>query len=135
LAAPKHKVWITVIAVLGYGGWAFYSSVYDGSMQQNFAVAMRAGFIQGAYSGLLTLINITALEFMFLKLNSMMPCLANMVLTVVCATIVQYGVIVPIHIINGTPNIVLTLAPGFFIGTTFSAAYLFSVRKKHYPGV
>jgi len=128
-----NKFWITLVAVVGYGAWAFYSSVYDGTMDKHFNVAIRAALIQGTYSGVLTLINLSVLEFLFLKLNSLLPCLGNIIATVSCATIAQYLVIVPIHLINGTPNIVLTLAPGFIIGTAFSTAYLFSVKKKFYP--
>ena len=129
----SNKFWITVAAVAGYGGWAFYSSVYDGTMDQHFDVAIRAGVIQGVYAGLLTLINLSVLEFLFLKFNDLLPCFVNIMVTVLIATISQYLVIVPIHLVNGTPNIVLTLAPGLLIGTAFSTAYLFSVMKKFYP--
>lgn len=102
-------------------------------MERYFDVALRAGVIQGAYAGLLTLVNLSVLEFLFLKFNSLLPCLVNIFVTVLSATFVQYLIIVPIHLVNGTPNIVLTLAPGIVIGTAFSTAYLFSVKKKYYP--
>ena len=67
-----NKFWITLVAVVGYGAWAFYSSVYDGTMDKHFNVAIRAALIQGTYSGVLTLINLSVLEFLFLKLNSLL---------------------------------------------------------------
>lgn len=141
------KLLITSIAIIGYGGWALYSNwPADGGSVGNVVssvgnvvsseaqmIAIRAGIIQGSYSGLLTLVNIIILEAVFLKLNSRLPCNVNMAATVSIATITQYAIIIPIHIMNQTPNIFITLLPGFIIGTAFSTAYLMSVRYKHYP--
>ncbi len=127
------KLLITTIAVIGYGGWALYSNwPADGNADAQM-IAIRAAIIQGSYSGLLTLVNIIVLEAVFLKLNSLLPCIVNMVATVSIATIAQYSIIIPVHIMNQTPNIFITLLPGFIIGTAFSTAYLMSVRYKHYP--
>ena len=127
------KLLITAIAIIGYGGWALYSNWPAVSNAEAEMIAIRAGIIQGGYSGLLTLINIIILEAVFLKLNSRLPCNVNMVATVSIATVAQYSIIIPVHIMNQTPNIFITLLPGFIIGTAFSTAYLMSVRYKHYP--
>ena len=127
---------ITLIAILGYGCWALYSNWPAAGITDSAAaemIAIRAGIIQGSYSGLLTLVNIIALEALFLRCNDKLPCQLNMIVTVCIATIIQYSIIIPVHVLNQTPNIIITLLPGFIIGTAFSSVYLLSVRYKHYP--
>lgn len=126
------KAIITLVAVLGYGGWAVFSNWSSEHIEMQ-SIAIRAGIIQGSYSGLLTLITVILLEKLFLSLNTRLPCGLNMFVTVFTATLVQYSIIIPVHIFNGTPNILLTLLPGFVIGTAFSTAYLVSVKNQHYP--
>ena len=127
------KALITLIAVLGYGGWAYYSNLSPQGTADSQMIALRAGIIQGGYSGILTLVNVIVLEALFLRLNARLSCRVNMFVTVLSAALVQYAIIIPVHIMNQTPNIFITLLPGFIIGTGFSIGYLTSVKNKHYP--
>lgn len=127
------KALITTVAVLGYGGWAYYSNLPADGAADLQMIAMRAGIIQGGYSGILTLVNVIVLEALFLRLNARLNCTVNMVVTVLAAAVAQYAIIIPVHIMNQTPNIFITLLPGFIIGTGFSVGYLMTVKNKHYP--
>lgn len=126
------KAFITLIAMLGYGGWAFYSnSPANGDIELQ-EIAFRAGIIQGGYSGILTLTNIILLEAVLKHLNNHLTVNFNMVATITVASAAQYAIIIPVHLANDTPNILITLLPGFIIGTTFSFAYLLSIKNKYY---
>ena len=126
------KAFITLIAMLGYGGWAFYSnSPANGDIELQ-EIAFRAGIIQGGYSGILTLTNIILLEAVLKHLNNHLTVNFNMIATLIVAGAVQYAIIIPVHLANDTPNILITLLPGFIIGTAFSVAYLLSIKNKYY---
>lgn len=134
----KYKQTLIVLAaMLGYGGWAVYSNMPGQlgpsgpaeMMGQMSNVAWRAGCIQGGYAGLLTLINLSILEYLYDKLLQRMPGLQAAAWTLLASTIAQYSIIIPVHLLNGTPNILLTLAPGFVISTLFSSAYLWRLAQ------
>ena len=119
---------IVLAAVLGYGGWAVYSNMLDQPAAMH-SVAWRAGCIQGGYAGLLTLINISILESLYRVLLQRQGITAASITTLLVSTVAQYSIIIPVHLLNGTPNILLTLLPGLVIGTAFSSAYLWSLRR------
>ncbi|MBT8148453.1 MAG: hypothetical protein KJO24_00875 [Gammaproteobacteria bacterium] len=119
---------IVAAAVLGYGGWAVYSNML-GQPATMDGVAWRAGCIQGSYAGLLTLVNISILEALFRFLLQRQGATAATLNTLLASTVAQYSIIIPVHLLNGTPNILLTLLPGLVIGTAFSSAYLWSLRR------
>lgn len=127
------KALITLVAVIGYSSWALYSNWPADGDAHGQMIAIRAACIQGFYSGFLTLITVIALEAIFLRLNKKLSCRSNMIVTVAITAIMQYSIIVPVHIFNQTPNILITLLPGFIIGTIFSMVFLMSVKAKHYP--
>lgn len=128
------KTLITLCAVIGYGGWALFSNLAEDSALAAQTIALRAAIIQGSYAGLLTLVNLVVLETIFLRLNHRLSCRNNIIATLLIATGAQYSLIVPVHWLNATPNILLTLLPGLIIGSCFSTAYLLSLKQKHYPG-
>jgi len=119
---------IALVAVLGYGGWAYYSNA-----MVDTTIAFRAACIQGGYSGLLTLFNVLLLEALFRRFDPYLSCNLNMATTLAIATTLQYAVIIPVHMLNQTPNILVTLLPGFVIGTLFSAAYLVGLKRTLFP--
>ncbi|MGB5325149.1 MAG: hypothetical protein WBN40_06980 [Pseudomonadales bacterium] len=128
---------IVLAATLGYGGWAVYSNMPGqlgpsgpaGMMDEMSNVAWRAGCIQGGYAGLLTLINLSILEQLFRRLRQRMQGLPAAAYTLLASTIAQYSIIIPVHLLNGTPNILLTLLPGLVISTLFSGTYLRALAR------
>ena len=126
------KAFITLVTILGYGGWAFYSNSPPNGDVELQAIAFRAGIIQGGYSGILTLTNIILLEAVLKHLNNRLTLNFSMAVTLTVASAVQYAIIIPVHLANDTPNILITLLPGFIIGTAFSFGYLLSIKNKYY---
>ena len=127
-----NKALITLIAMLGYGGWAFYSNVPANGDIELQAIALRAGIIQGGYSGILTLTQMILLQAVLKHLNQRLTINLNMIATITIASALQYAIIIPVHLANDTPNILMTLLPGFVIGTAFSFGYLLSIKNKYY---
>ena len=123
----QKQALIVLAAILGYGGWGVYSNLLD-QPSDMLIVAWRAGVIQGCYAGLLTLINLALLELLYKRLHRRMGPTPAIFCALALATAAQYSLIIPIHLINGTPNIALTLLPGFVIGTLFSFAYLWGLH-------
>ena len=117
------KTLITVTAMLGYGLWAYVANCNSTDVSNAEQIALRAGLIQGGYSGLLTLATVVALEWLYRRLRGNLPKAQAIVGSATLALAGQYGVIVPIHLLNQTPNIVLTLLPGFIIGSLFNLSY------------
>jgi len=118
--------WIaTIAAVIGYGAWAYWANC-NVDMPNAISVAWRAAAIQGGYAGGLTLINVYVLELLFDWLSSNLQPILSGFSAVLSALIAQYAVIIPIHILNQTPNILMTLAPGLIIGTIFSTTYVYN---------
>lgn len=128
LNTPIKKAFIVLTAVAGYGGWAVLSNLSDGSKQAAI-IAWRAGAIQGLYAGLLTFLNIWLLERLYARIASSYSEPTAWLLTFLSAMSLQYTVIIPVHWLNQTPNILLTLLPGLLIGSIFSYLYLMSIRR------
>lgn len=122
------KIIFSTAAFLGYGSWAVYSNIMDGS-ESSMLIAWRAGCIQGVYSALITLVNMLMLEFSYSRFYAEHPPKIGRVYAVITVLMFQYSVIIPVHLINGTPNIFLTLLPGIIIGTAFSYAYVSAYSK------
>ena len=117
------KIIFAAIAFVGYGGWALYSNIMDGS-EASMIIAWRAACIQGVYSAIVTLVNMLMLEFSFSRYFFEHPPTLARAYSVATVLLLQYSMIVPVHILNGTPNIFITLLPGMIIGTAFSYAYI-----------
>ncbi len=129
------KLLITLIAMLGYGLWAYFANCYSGAVENPEMIATRAGIIQGAYAGALTFLNVIMLERIYKRLKDSFSHAQTVGIAVVIALIGQYAVIVPVHIFNGTPNILITLLPGLVIGTIFSISYTHAYAKKVTPAI
>ena len=127
-----NKLIITLIAMLGYGGWAYYCNIPANGDIELQTIAFRAGIIQGGYSGILTLTQMILLQAVLKHLNQLLTLNLNMIATITTASALQYAIIIPVHLANDTPNILMTLLPGFFIGTAFSFGYLLSIKNKYY---
>ncbi len=131
------KLVITALAFFGYGGWALYCNWSSDLSMQN--IAWRAACIQGTYAGGLTLANVYILEWLLIKIKQKFSAISpshvieksQLWLTVIIGLLVQYSIIIPIHLLNQTPNIFLTLLPGLIIGTIFNYIYLVNFNKRY----
>jgi len=120
----------TIAAALGYGGWTLLANSLT-EMAPSDPVILRAAVIQGSYAGFVTLANILVLELLYNRLKHYLSSTASSILALIATIALQYSLIVPVHIINQTPNIVLTLAPGFIIGIFFNGFYIHQHAKNN----
>ncbi|MDA8693626.1 hypothetical protein N9L91_00290 [Pseudomonadales bacterium] len=125
------KTVITLIAMFGYGGWAYYSNLPANGESEMLDIAFRAGIIQGGYSAILTLTSIILLEAVLKNINHRLTINFSITATLIIVGAAQYAIIIPVHLANSTPNILITLLPGFIIGTLFNFAYLLSIKNKY----
>lgn len=122
----------TFAAVIGYGTWAYWANC-NADMPDAVATAWRAAAIQGGYAGGLTLVNVYVLEILFNRLALYVSTVISGSMAVLSAMVAQYALIIPVHILNHTPNILMTLAPGLVIGTAFSITYVYNHSRQKKP--
>jgi len=123
--ARRSSTWRSLVAGLaafgGYGGWAFLVNADHG-----FPLAVRALLVQGTYSFVLTLSSTLLMEYLYRRLFAM-PGAAwlTVVITVALLFTTAYG----INLAAGTPEIVMTILPGFLIGSGYTVAYVFGLSR------
>lgn len=105
----------------GYGGWAVFANIGHG-----MSIAVRSGLIQGTYSLILTFAMTLVTEWLFRRLVGF-PFGAT--LTVVLISSVLFTTAFSIHYLVGTPEILMTILPGFFIGLVYTSAYVVGLGK------
>ena len=115
-----------ILALIVYGGWAYYvNSPYGVS------AGIRAASVQGGYSLVLTLSTTLLMEGLYHSLQSIRPGGGNLVLTVLLTSAVTFTTAWVINRGFGTPRIFMTILPGFLIGTAYTIAYVFALHKLH----
>ena len=117
----------TVAGIAGfavYGTWAVYVNASHG-----MAVAMRSGLVQGTYSFILTLLVTLMTEWLFSKIGSMRFGPAVTV-GIVCSML--FATAYAIHMLVSTPEILMTILPGFVIGSLYTSAYVLGLRRRVY---
>jgi len=123
---PKSPLLRSFIAgfagLVGYGSWAVYANLDHGTF-----IAIRSGLVQGTYSFVLTFLMTWLTEWLFAKFASL-PMGSSVTTTgVVCLILFvsAYG----IHMLVGTPEILMTILPGFVIGSVYTAVYVWSLQR------
>ncbi len=100
-----------------YGGWAYYANSAHGEM-----IAMRSGLVQGSYSLALTFLMTLVTEYLFARLRALWS-------TTVTVSVILFVSAYTIHMVVGTPEILMTILPGYVIGTVYTAAYVLGLRR------
>ena len=104
-----------------YGAWGWWVNADFGQM-----VAVRAGLVQGGYSFALTFTSTLLMEWLFAQLRRYpMPVVTTTLLTCALLFLVAYG----IQFAVGTPEVLMTILPGFVIGSIYTAVYVTSLEK------
>lgn len=117
-----------VSAVLGfitYGTWAYFVNVNHGGP----AVGWRSGIVQGGYSFLLTLSSAYLMEFVYGRLQGTAIRMLAWILTLLLTMAVLFVTAFSINWAAGTPRILMTILPGFIIGSVYSLFYLLNLRR------
>ena len=118
-AATLRSLGAALAGFLAYGGWAFFVNQSHGQ-----DMGLRAGLTQGSYSFLLTLTTTYLMEYL-LMLFADLPGrrFVPIAVTVAITFATAYG----INWIMGTPEILLTILPGFIIGAVYTVSYVMAL--------
>ena len=106
---------------LAYGGWAFYVNVAYGT-----ALGIRSGLVQGSYSFVLTFVSTSLMELQLKVFRS--TAFAGQ-LTIGLTILLQFVVAYGINWLAGTPEIAMTILPGFIIGSGYTIVYVVAIRR------
>ena len=116
-----------VAGFLAYGSWAIYANWDHGQ-----DIALRSGVVQGSYSFALTLVMTLVTEWLFEMLKNLtfgILILMFSVCSVLFAT--AYG----INYLAGTPEIIMTIFPGWVIGSIYTGVYVGGLARAKIPRV
>lgn len=125
LAAPgpaARSLIAASLAALAYGGWAYF---VNASVSET--AGWKAAAIQGGYSFLLTT-GMTLLMDYFLRVfrNSSQ----TVVFTIVTISALCFAVAYGAHWVADTPEILMTILPGFSIGVGYTTAYVIAFNRQ-----
>lgn len=109
------------LGFLFYGGWGVWANSAHG-----MAIAWRSGLAQGAMSFVVTLSGVTLMKWLF-SLSG--PLWVRAAVAIIGSLLVIYGGIVGVHLWLGTPEILLTLAPGLPITIVFCCVFVGSMLR------
>lgn len=110
-----------LIGLVFYGLWAVWANHDHG-----LPIALRAGMIQGGLSFVVTL---TGTQLMKTLYRMPGPPWWRLLRACGGALLAIYGLIVGAHLWNGTPNILLTLAPGLPITIAFCLSFCWGLSR------
>lgn len=108
-----RSLFAATAALIGYGGWAWYANSSAGD-----AAAGKAALVQGGYSFILTFAMTYVTERVYWYTGG------RVWLTTLLSSILLLASAYGIHLIAGTPEVGMTIAPGFVIGTVYTAFFV-----------
>ncbi|MEM7077446.1 MAG: hypothetical protein AAF513_02350 [Pseudomonadota bacterium] len=120
-AALTRSLFAGIAGLLVYGGWAVFVNWTHGA-----DLAWRAGLVQGTYSLILTFIMTLVTEGLFARLTNLrfrIPVTTGIIAAILFAS--AYG----IHVVARTPEIIMTILPGFVIGTIYTLVYVMGLAR------
>lgn len=106
-----------IAGFLVYGGWAYY-------INEPYAMGATAGLTQGSYSFALTMTTTLFMEYLF---DSLKGIRGRSIATVAITSLITFSTAYGIHWFVGTPMILVTILPGFVIGSVYTAVYVTSL--------
>jgi hypothetical protein len=112
-----------LFGLAGYGAWA-----YIANSAHEFRVALKAACVQGGYSFLLTFIMTMLIEQIYSKFSHM-AYRYGAVATVILVCLGLYTSSWAINYIAQTPEILMTVLPGYIIGTGYTATYVYKLSN------
>lgn len=121
LRKTLHSLLPAVAGFLAYGGWAVYANWSYGTHS-----ALKAGVTQGTFSFVLTLIlNLFMLWLYRLGGPQPMRILSTVLLTCLLIYSLSWGV----NYLAGTPEILMTVMPGWIFSTFYALGYTLSLTR------
>ncbi len=110
-----------VAGFIVYGGWAYFINASHG-----FETGLRSGLVQGGYSLLLTLSTTLMMEYLMDFFSHMK---GQIILTILATSIVTFGTAYGIHWLFRTPEILMTITPGFIVGLVYTTVYVTTLNR------
>ena len=122
LNSPLGRSFLSGLAgFFAYGGWAVFAN-YEHGME----VAMRAGLAQGTFSLVITFVMTIFTEWVYIRVGDV-PGKLYTITGMISLTL--FASAYSIHLFIGTPEILMTILPGFVIGTLYTFAYVMGLQK------
>lgn len=110
-----------VAGFVAYGAWGWWVNLGYGQF-----VAAKAGLVQGSYSFLLTFFSTLLMEWLYARMRSRrLP----VVTTTAVISSLLFVVAFTIQYAAGTPEVLLTILPGYAIGTVYTGFYVAGLAK------
>lgn len=104
-----------------YGAWAYWVNMADGE-----SMAIRTGAVQGSFSFVLTLVMTLLLEGLFRLFGQSRRAA---VLSLITVSAFLFSTAYSLQWLAGSQAILMTILPGYLIGTGYAAAYLWSLLR------
>ncbi len=110
-----------IAGFIAYGGWAYYVN-----LDHDADLAMMIGLVQGSYSFVLTFVMTLTTESLYKRFKESKNQVLFVMITV-CAGLFTTPYV--IHMFIGTPEILMTILPGFVIGMIYTWVYVVGLKK------
>ena len=121
LYSPRARVLLSALAsAVTWFAWAYWANRSHGQQ------ALLSGLSQGGVSFVTTSIGSFLLEVLFIRLGSG---LAGMAGSVALVSGLSLSFMLSVHLLAGTPNLVLTILPVFTVVLLYCSSYVFGLKK------
>ncbi len=120
-SGTRRSIAAGVAGFIVYGSWALYIN-----SQHGISAGIKAGFVQGTYSFALTVSATMLMEFLW---TSLQTAKGPVFLTISITNAITFITAYLINWVFGTPEIFLTIFPGFLIGILYTSFYVASLRR------
>lgn len=120
-----NQAWIRSLiaglaALVCYGTWAWYANLGHGPN-----IALRSGLVQGGYSLILTFLMSLFTEHLYGQFKGRQH---QILITTSVVSFVLLATAYTIHRLAQTPEILMTITPGYLIGTAYTLVYVLGLR-------
>lgn len=122
--SPFQRSLISAFAgLLAYGLWAYFANMAHG-----FKAGIKAACVQGGYSFVLTFVMTMLIESLYRFLIQKHWQRAT-VMTIVTVCLTLYASSWLLNYLVGTPEILMTVLPGYVIGSMYTYSYVLKLAK------
>jgi len=112
-----------LVGFIGYGGWALGCNLSHG-----LNTGLQSGLVQGTLSFVITVVSNLLMENLYRVTG-------NRFITIAASIFTFVGTSFTVNYLVGTPEILLTIAPGAVIGSFYTISYVTALHKIRQKGV
>ncbi len=122
MSALSKSLLSATAGALIYGGWAYWVNMSDGAQ-----MAITTALVQGSFSFVLTLSMTLILEYLYRFLG---PGTGAVVGTTAAVSAFMFATAYSLQWLAGSSEILMTILPGYLIGTVYAASYAVSLERR-----